>query len=69
MSYKRELRQPKVYDGRKSLYDDYDKMVDVPNELNEAFESMGNLLAAFNVPYLKKIVFSAMFHAYNINRV
>ena len=70
MGYKRELRHPKVYDRRKSLYDEYGKInTDVPKELKEYLVSIGNLLEAFNVPYLKKIVFSAMYQAYNINRV
>ena len=68
--YKRELRKPVEYDGRKNLYDEYGKInTDVPNELKEYFVSMGNILDAFNVPYLKKIVFCAMYQAYNINRV
>lgn len=70
MSYKRELRQPKVYDGRKSLYNDRDGIRgDIPKELKESIDSMGNVLDAFNVTYLKKIVFSSMYHVYNINRV
>ena len=70
MTIEEYLKRPFKYDGRKSLYDEYGKFnTDVPNELKEHFVSMGNLLEAFDVPYLKKIVFCAMYQAYNINRI
>lgn len=70
MGYKRELKQPKVYDGKPSFFNDREGIRgDIPKELKENLDSMGIILDAFNVPFLKKIVFSAMYHAYNINRV
>lgn len=41
---------------------------DIPAELKESFVDIGNILEAFGVPYLKKIIYSAMYYAYNINR-
>ncbi len=67
MGYKRELRKP--IEWKKSLFTDRGGIRDdIPSELRESFEEIGRILESFNVPYLKKIIYSAMYHAYNINR-
>lgn len=69
MGYKRELRKPLEYDGRKSLFTDLGGIRDdIPAELKDMFKEAGGLLESFGVPYLKRIVYCYMYHAYNINR-
>lgn len=68
MGYKRELRKP--IEREESLFTDRGGIRgDIPSELKESLDEMGGLLEAFNVPYLKKIIYSAMYHAYNIDRL
>lgn len=54
---------------KKSLFTDRGGIRDdIPSELRESFNEIGKILESFSVPYLKKIIYSAMYHAYNINR-
>lgn len=68
MGYKRELHTTPLA-WKKSLFTDRGGIRDdIPSELRGAFDEIGRILESFNVPYLKKIIYSAMYHAYNINR-
>ena len=68
MGYKRELRKP--IEEKKSLFTDRGGIRgDIPSELEELLDEMGRFLEAFDVPYLKKIIYSAMYNAYNIDRL
>lgn len=68
MGYKRYLHKTPI-EWKKSLFTERGTMREgIPAELKDSFEEIGNILNAFDVPYLKKIIYSAMYHAYNINR-